>query len=461
MVNVNACTTAFYQPQNLAVAMMQFQNSSFGAQASTFVRGVRVKTTHLGYKKTVKKLAHVSARQHKFDSGDFGTVTVEQYFKKSKLVPLKNYRGILTIGSIEYGITLSHPTLQLVDVGGAKQNFLPPEVCEIVPDQPYRGKLTDEHTAEMIKVAARPPNINAGLIMDEGLKSLGFKQNAGPLNAFGISIGQEMAVVPGRLLPAPGINYGHGKPNVDDKASWNLRAVKFAVGGKLAEWAVLLIGEAGGRDEFQGPDDPNLRRTVKGLADMCATSGMKVEGGPLYAAVRVPGKSREEPTRSDAVAAIRNAVTKAYPKKPSMILVVLPSGDKHIYNGVKHLLDVYLKVPSVCVQASKFNKEKGQLQYFGNVALKINMKMGGVNHRLVDPPGAPPTLSWLRDPKQPTMLVGMDVTHPGPGSVKWTPSIAAVVATIDDNFAQFPTSLRIQKSRKEVSNLHQSKTGCD
>jgi eukaryotic translation initiation factor 2C len=346
-----------------------------------------------------------------------------------------------------------------VDVGGAKQNFLPAEVCDILPDQPYRGKLTDEHTAEMIKVAAKPPNINAGLIMDEGLKSLGFKQSAGPLNAFGISIGQDMAVVPGRLLPAPGVHYGQGKPNVDEKASWNLRAVKFAVGGKLSEWAVLLLGD--GRDEFQGPDDPELRRTVKGLADMCATSGMKVEGAPLFAAVRLPRKSKEDLTRRDAIAAIRNVVLKGYPKKPSMILVVLPSADKHIYNGLKHLLDVYLKVPSVCVQASKFKKEKGQLQYFGNVALKINMKMGGVNHKLVDPPGSSPTLSWLRDSKQPTMLVGMDVTHPGPGSVRHTPSIAAVVATIDDNFAQFPTSLRIQESRKEVSNLHQSNAGRD
>jgi len=88
MVNVNACTTAFYQPRNLAVAMIEFEQSSFGAQPATFVRGVRVKTTHLGYKKTVKKLARTTARLHKFDSGDFGTVTVEQYFKKSTFVPL-------------------------------------------------------------------------------------------------------------------------------------------------------------------------------------------------------------------------------------------------------------------------------------------------------------------------------------------------------------------------------------
>lgn len=338
-----------------------------------------------------------------------------------------------------------------MDVGGQKQNLLPPEVCEIIPDQPYRGKLTDEHTAEMIKVAAKPPNINAGLIVNEGLNNLGFKQSAGPLNAFGIGIGQEMAVVPGRLLPPPGVNYGQGKPNVDDKASWNLRSVKFAVGGTLSQWAVLVIGD-GGREEFQGPGDPELKRTVKGLADMCRTSGVRVEGEPLFAGARLPRKSGDDPIRGEAIKAIRDAVTKGYPKKPSMILVILSSSDKHVYNGLKHLLDVYLKVPSVCVQVSKFRKS--QPQYFANVALKINMKMGGINHKLVDPPGSAPTLTWLRDPSQPTMLVGMDVTHPSPGSIKGTPSIAAVVATIDEHFGQFPASLRIQQTKKEVSHPH-------
>ena len=304
----------------------------------------------------------------------------------------------------------------------------------------------------MIKVAARPPNVNAGLIVDEGLKNLGFKQSAGPLNAFGIGIGQEMAVVPGRLLPAPGIHYGQGKPKVDEKASWNPRAVKFAVGGRLADWAVIIINDGNPDSEFQGVNDPELKKTVKGLADMCRTSGMRVEGNPLYGAVHLPGRSKEDPVRGGSIRAIRAAVKQQFPKKPSMILIVLSNSDVHVFHGIKYLLDVELQVPNICVQASKIRKDKGQLQYFGNVALKINMKMGGVNHRLVDPPGSIPTLTWLKDPTQPTMLVGMDVTHPtGSDTVKWTPSIAAVVATIDNNFAQLPASLRIQKSKQEVS----------
>lgn len=57
-------------------------------------------------------------------------------------------------------------------------------------------------------------------------------------------------------------------------------------------------------------------------------------------------------------------------------------------------------------------------------------------------------MAWLN--KTPTMMVGIDVTHPGPGSREGTPSIAAVVASTDNNFVQFPASLRIQQTKKEV-----------
>jgi len=82
---------------------------------------------------------------------------------------------------------------------------------------------------------------------------------------------------------------------------------------------------------------------------------------------------------------------------------------------------------------------KKQDQYFSNVCLKVNAKLGGVNHTLDQQ-----SMKWLTEKK--TMLVGIDVTHPSPTSKKGAPSIAAVVASIDDNFAQFPASLRLQQA---------------
>ena len=52
------------------------------------------------------------------------------------------------------------------------------------------------------------------------------------------------------------------------------------------------------------------------------------------------------------------------------------------------------------------------------------------------------------------MVVGLDVTHPKPGSVKGTPSIAGIVASIDAGFTQWPGNIRAQTSKKEmISNL--------
>ena len=48
------------------------------------------------------------------------------------------------------------------------------------------------------------------------------------------------------------------------------------------------------------------------------------------------------------------------------------------------------------------------------------------------------------------MVVGIDVTHPKPGSAKGTPSIAGVVASIGADFTQWPGNVRCQESRKEM-----------
>ncbi|KAH8101753.1 argonaute-like protein [Cristinia sonorae] len=424
MVNVNVCTTAFYIPGNLAERMQEFMSFSFGARASAFVRGVRVRTLHLGYRKTIKTAAHVSAKQHSFEAEGMGKVTVEQYFKR------------------KYNITLRYPDLPLVDVGGQKSNLLPAELCEIIEKQPFKGKLLDEHTAEMIKVACQPPNVNAEAIVGRGLNELGFQQTAEPLNAFGVSVGNQMAVVPGRILPSPNIRYGQGAPRVDERASWNLRDVKFAVGAQLSNWGVLLIDD-GDRAQFQGPQDSQLKQVIDGFMRMCRTCGMQVGANPPQIVMAaVPRKDRTDPIRKKAIVAIRAALMTMKPK-PSMILVMLANGDKHIYSGLKHLCDVYLDLTSVCVQVQKIRKEQGQMQYFANVALKVNMKMGGVNHML-----DARNLTFLK--QAPTMLVGMDVTHPGFGTVSGTPSIAAVVASTDGNFGQFPASMRIQESKKEM-----------
>ncbi|KAH9848679.1 argonaute-like protein [Lenzites betulinus] len=426
MVNVNVCTTAFHAAGNLADRLLEFSNASHGARSAMSVRGVRIRTTHVGYRKTIKTVAKLNARQHKFEAEAFGEVTVEEYFAK------------------KYNITLKYPDLPLIDVGGQTTNYLPAEVCEVLDGQSYRGRFLDEHKTTMITVSRQPPNIIGQSITERGLHELGFTQSTPCMNAFGMTIGTEMAVVPGRILPPPTVRYeGGNMPNIEDRAAWNLRGVRFSVGARLEKWVVLLIGD-GTRNEFAGPDDPELLRTLDGFTDMCARSGMVVDRRvrPTIAVAQLPPKHSEDPLRKAAIQRIRVVLT-ALPSKPRIVLVVLANGDRQVYSGLKHLCDVFLDVATVCVHAAKFRREKGQHQYFANVALKFNIKLGGVNHELGEQ-----NMAWLR--REPTMVVGMDVTHPGAGTVKGTPSIAAVVSSVDGHMAHYPASLRLQESRKEM-----------
>lgn len=87
--------------------------------------------------------------------------------------------------------------------------------------------------------------------------------------------------------------------------------------------------------------------------------------------------------------------------------------------------------------------QKQDSNYSANVTLKLNLKLGGMNHFI-----SPSDLGFLRHGK--TMLVGIDVTHPAPGSMKGTPSIAGVVASIDANLSQWPGNICCQESKKEM-----------
>jgi len=79
---------------------------------------------------------------------------------------------------------------------------------------------------------------------------------------------------------------------------------------------------------------------------------------------------------------------------------------------------------------------------WGNLALKFNIKGGGVNHAI--------SAAQLKPFDNKTIIFGIDVTHPSPTSTEAAPSIAAVVANKDEYLCQWPASIRSQERRKEI-----------
>ena len=336
--------------------------------------------------------------------------------------------------------------MPLIDVGApGKASYIPAELCTIEPGEPHLGKLSPNETSEMLRVASRRPAANAELIARTGLPRLGIDPAAPVLNNFGIRISTQMTVIPGRELPPPSVTYRKGPLRVAN-GSWNIVDVKFHHGAKMGNWKVLVVRDGVEALSFNGPADPRLSGFIKAFADKCRNSGMDIgTGPPMTKPTPALPAIRDDPGRRKALNMIKQSIEGfGDPKDISFILVLLQKRDDFIYPGIKRLCSVDFGVRTQCLLLDKALKERGQDQYLSNVALKVNTKLGGVNHRL-----GGDALSWLT--REPTMLVGIDVTHPGPASVAGTPSIAGVVGSVDQDFVQFPASLRLQKSKQEVS----------
>lgn len=61
-----------------------------------------------------------------------------------------------------------------------------------------------------------------------------------------------------------------------------------------------------------------------------------------------------------------------------LIVAVLPGRNRQLYPEIKRVGDSVLGIPTQCVQLKHVQEARGQL--CANISLKINAKLGGVNH---------------------------------------------------------------------------------
>ena len=125
-----------------------------------------------------------------------------------------------------------------------------------------------------------------------------------------------------------------------------------------------------------------------------------------------------------------------------LLIVVLPRKDIRLYQAIKRIGDIKKGLHTVCLVSETFCE--GRASYHGNVALKVNLKLGGINHGLQKH-----ALGIIEENK--TMVVGIDVTHPSPGSSDNCPSVAAMVASVDEKLGQWPAILTLQRATQQVT----------
>ena len=474
LCNINVCMAAFFRPMNLGQMINNLWGGRGGGvqggiQKKSF-NGLKVATDYMGKRKklVISGVGDKSAKNQTFYWDTEGkNVSVEYFFKKREYPSPLYILGvefiifvlITTMHVTEYNYTLKNPDWLCVwkPMHGGGRAYLPSECCTIIAGQVFKSFLTGEQTSNMLTVACRSPKMNAELITEQGLTILGHASNLtnATLRNFGITVSDTMEAIYARVLPAPQVKYKNSTAQVQN-AGWNLRNVQFPQGGTLKNWAVMAIVD-GGRSDFTSLD--HLKSVVRLFVGMCKTSGMVVDPEPrTWANARLPQKDfQTDPMRDAARHTIERQLAdmcdKSKPLKagqsstPNFLLVLLSSDDKNVYNHIKSLVDCKFGIPTVCCQSEKIQKEKGQPQYLGNIALKANLKTGGRNHEL----GGGDALGVLGTD---SMVLGADVTHPtAKVSVKHTPSIAAVVGSFENTYSLYPGGLSLQKSRQEVTNI--------
>ncbi|OJD10960.1 hypothetical protein ACJ73_09648, partial [Blastomyces percursus] len=304
-------------------------------------------------------------------------------------------------------ITLENPDLPVVNIGSHERPiYLPPDVCNYClawAGSQYDSKH-DPNPADD-KFAVRRPALNAKSINTKGAQILSASQ---PVNSalagFGLRVQPGLITVPGRVSQGPQVRHKSiGRdarpPTNPNSGSRNLQHNQFSVAKPLKNWVCLWIQQCDTR--LPWPDVATLSsRALNPFIRQLKQLGMTVDQPLIHMCPDDFERSIED-----------------------------------------HIASVW-GVHSICVVAGKFAKETNY-QYFSNVALKFNLKLGGTNHTL-----DPPKLGFISEGK--TMVVGINVTHPSPGFSSNAPSVAAIVASIDQDLTQWPADLRIQTARQEM-----------
>lgn len=116
-----------------------------------------------------------------------------------------------------------------------------------------------------------------------------------------------------------------------------------------------------------------------------------------------------------------------------LIMAVLPERSKRLYPEIKRVGDIVLGIPTQCVLSTYVQQAKPEI--CSNISLKINAKLGGINH-VIDPAETSPVF------REPVIIFGADVTRVFPSNT--IRSIGAVVASMDENAVKYCARVRPQ-----------------
>ncbi|KAL7282382.1 hypothetical protein ACG7TL_003853 [Trametes sanguinea] len=424
LINVDISTGTMYKPGPFLQRALEHLNTNDlqklndlreRTRLQRFFSGVRIIVQIPGQPpparrvpRVVKRITQDGAAKLTFVPREGQRTSIAQYFRDAH-----NY-------------TVRHPNIPCVGSGA----IIPMECCEIFEGQIMRKQIPPERMKDVLDFATKRPEDRLKSIND-GLGVLAYGQSE-YVRDFGMTVQPNAAPVSlqARVLDPPTLQYGQGsgQPTIKPRdGAWNMIDKKLFKPVTINRWCVGVF-------ERQARFRPDLaQEMVRGLLQSFASVGITVhETDPVI----------KWANSNDNVALFLRGLGGDCFKKngnrggPDLIVAVMPEASADFFG------DITQGVATQCLRSTKCTRARPQ--YFANVCLKINVKLGGIN-TIPD---------WrssraLMDPQNPTIVMGADVMHPAPG-VSDRPSYTSLVGNVDSGTAKYIADCRVQTHRREM-----------
>ena len=420
------CTVKRLNKDRLASELERGRRIDDDPELQELLKNCKIRTRHLNQNKKFREFGPpANSMESAFTDERGNRITVAQYFHGMMAKSPDSYQA------------LQFPFLPTVNVGSKQRAVLVPmELVDIVPGQTRTRSVTGDISAQIIKYAAMLPNdrfknisqnssLFSALADDQDADHFGLAQIAATVSGDGKSGPLPMRVT-GTILPPPRLQYGNKPIEPQLKGAWNMGdRTTFAhpapihqPGGRV----VHRTGDRGSSPTRQGDAhylygamfvhdgrETDSTQQVQNLLVKLENASRQV-GIPLRPIVE--GRQSTVSLLSSDTRKMQEVLKNFKEAGARIVVVVLVR--ENFYFDVKRYADE-LCLPTQCARYATVKKYPRN--YETSLLIKINVKMGGVNHTLAarDAPGPsshsdrpifqnpPQSIGWIFD--RPTMVV--------------------------------------------------------
>uniref|UniRef100_A0A0M3K3Z5 Piwi domain-containing protein n=1 Tax=Anisakis simplex TaxID=6269 RepID=A0A0M3K3Z5_ANISI len=378
----------------------------------------------------IGKPANVQRFTMNGQNGEAFELTVEEYFRRYK------------------DIELRYPDLPVIQCGSSSRHiYIPMELVNLSDKVQRVTKMLNEfQLPKLIRVCGIDPKERFKQI-DYMLNGLDQSRMDNFLHSFDVELDNRFVELNGRVLPSPHLELHNGFRIAVRDGVWPLEnQVKEAPVRVI--FGVICVDRA---IEYQ-----QFRPCFKTFMSACELFGMQfadgfetVEGVPLYewdsSAIR---SNPLLPKVIEFKTSLFEHERSHHVKIKPMLIFIVPRENPLVYGHVKVVCDLKEGIASQVLLSKTLTKMSGNPERCAvahNVFLKVNAKLDGVNNGVCRE-----SLEWSKftNKNEATLFIGVDVTHPAPTD-KQSPSIAAVVSSIDVTATRYSCSFKLQHCRND------------